>query len=120
MQRVVRILCFYPIQRYLHHISYYRLVKLRKTFFQPSTSPEIFPMDRQKRQTPQLPNIALGRTRPRWRWQRAQRDYFKPIVVNPAPHLATELGRVGVDQVPEMRVCGADFVVDNRLCAEVW
>jgi hypothetical protein len=55
-------------------------------------------MHRQKRQTPQLHDIAFRRRK------RAQRNGLISIFVLPAPDLAAELRAVGVDGIPEFGV----------------
>jgi hypothetical protein len=74
---------------------------------------EVLLVHSKKRQAPKLPNVALS-------WYKSTKRFIsKAVVVRPAPHLATQLRSVVVDQSPQVIVRSEYFLVQSLICAEV-
>jgi hypothetical protein len=74
---------------------------------------EVFLVHSKKRQAPKLPNVALS-------WHKSTKRFIsKAVVVRPAPHLATQLLSVVVDQSPQMIVRSEHLLVQSRICTEL-
>lgn len=70
-------------------------------------------MHRQEGQAPKLYDIALGRR------ERAQRYRLVPVIVAPAPDLATQLSTILVDRIPKRSVGIREFAVKG-LATEIY
>lgn len=70
-------------------------------------------MHSQKRQTPELPHIALSSD------VVSKLHDLESVIVAPAPNLVTQLGFVGVNYVPESVIGGYNLGVELLVFAEV-